>query len=76
MSDGPPVTATPAERFRAIDWTPEMVHALNGLTREDVALIQAARSVERERCAKIAESVSGAWEQCGKQIAETIRRAR
>lgn len=28
---------------------------------------------ERERCAKIAESVGPAWEHCGSQIAATIR---
>ena len=35
-----------------------------------------AIAAERERCAKIAESVSGAWEHCGAQIAATIRRAK
>jgi len=33
----------------------------------------AAVAAERERCARIAESVSGAWEHCGAQIAATIR---
>ncbi len=63
------------------DVTEEQVLALNlemfelPDSRSQLAVvIQDFITTERERCAKIAESVSGAWEQCGAQIAETIRR--
>ncbi len=43
------------------------------LTEEIIALLVANTEAERERCARIAESVGPAWEHCGAQIAQVIR---